>query len=42
MDVANQGDIQQRFRFDPEVFAAFSFTLCIGDEDVDKLQNVFL
>ena len=31
VDISDQGDVQQGFRFHPEVIAAFSFTLCVGD-----------
>ena len=40
MDVANQGDIQQRFGLDPEIISGFAFTLRVGNQCRDELQNV--
>ena len=31
MDVADQGDVQQRFGLDPEILSGFAFTFCVGD-----------
>ena len=40
VDIADQGNVEQRFRLHPEVVAAFSFTLGVGDEDGNKLQDI--
>ena len=37
VDISDQGNVEQRFRFHPEVIAAFSFTLGVGDQDGDEL-----
>ena len=42
MDVADQGNVQQRFRFYPEIVAAFTLTLGVGDEHGDELQDILL
>ena len=40
MDVADQCCIQQGFCFDPEIIASLAFTLGVGNEGGDQLQNV--
>ena len=40
VDISDQGNVEQRFRLHPEVVAAFSFTLGVGYQDRDKLQDV--
>ena len=40
VDISDQGDVQQRLCLHPEVVAAFSFTLGVGNQDGDKLQDI--
>ena len=40
MDIAYQGDIQKGFRFDPEVLASLTFSLGVGDQDGNELQDI--
>lgn len=42
MDVGNQRRIQQLFGLLPELIAAFSFALGVGNQRGDEFQNVFL
>jgi len=41
VNVANQRHIEQRFRLNPEVVAAFALSLCVCYERRHQLQNVF-
>ena len=40
MDVANQGTVQNRFRFRPELITGFSVSFRVGDEGRYQLQNI--
>ena len=40
MDVADQGDVQQRFGLDPKILSGFAFTLGVGNQSRDELQDV--
>lgn len=40
VDISDQGDIQERLCLYPKVISAFSFTLGVGDQDGDELQDV--
>ena len=40
MDVANQGAVQKRFRFRPELITGFTVSFRVGDEGCYQLQNV--
>ena len=41
MDIADEGTIQKRFRFRPELIPGFSVPLGICDKGRDQLQNIF-
>ena len=41
MDVADQGTVQKRFRFRPELITGFTISFRVGDECRYQLQNVF-
>ena len=40
MDVADQGTVQKRFRFRPELITGFTVSFRVGDESRYQLQNV--
>ena len=40
VDVANQGAVQKRFRFRPELITGFTVSFRVGDEGCYQLQNV--
>ena len=42
MDIGNQRRIEQFFGLLPELIAAFSFALGVGDQRGDEFQDVFL
>ena len=41
MDISDEGRIEKRFGFLPEVIAGFAVPFGVGDQGVDEFQNVF-
>ncbi len=42
VDVTDQGAVQKRFRFQPEIIPALALTFGVGNQGGDELQNVLL
>ena len=40
VDVPDEGGVEQRFRFHPEIVTGFTLALGVGDQRRDQLQNV--